>query len=182
MVTGVSSKLVCFFNGTEDKEDRSILRLSDAFGQKTTDIEVNVLMLNINYGKNKELLESCRPLAEYSLLVDSVRKYSKGYIDKGEAVRRAIKDLPSDSVLKKFLKAHEAEVKEMCLTEYNEKEERDLLREEALEIGREEGRSLEAKRIGSLMLLLKDSGRVDDAFKAASDADFRESLYKEFGI
>ncbi|MBO4393315.1 MAG: hypothetical protein J5800_03135, partial [Spirochaetales bacterium] len=135
---------------------------------------------------NKELLESCRPLADYSLFVDSVRKYSRGYVDKGDAVKRAIKDLPSDSALKKYLKAHEAEVMEMCLTEYNEKEERELLRQEALEIGREEGReegrTIEAKRIGSLMLKLKDVGRVDDAFRAASDSVFRESLYKEFGL
>ena len=175
-------KLVCFYNGTDDKEDRSVLRLSDAFGRDTTDIEVNVLMLNINYGRNKELLESCRPLADYSLFVDAVRKYSRGYVDKGDAVKRAIKDLPSDSALKKYLKAHEAEVMEMCLTEYNEKEERELLRQEALEIGREEGRTIEAKRIGSLMLKLKDVGRVDDAFRAASDSVFRESLYKEFGL
>ena len=53
---------------------------------------------------------------------------------------RAIKDLPSDSALRRFLKAHEAEVKEMCLTEYNEKEERELLRQEAFDIGKAEGK------------------------------------------
>ena len=172
-------KLVCFYNGTEDKEDRSYLRLSDAFGKDLdTDIEVNVLMLNINYGRNKGLLGSCKPLAEYSLFVDSVRKYSKGYIDKGEAVRRAIKDLPSDSALKKFLKAHEAEVKEMCLTEYNEKEERELLRQEALDIGRAEG----LNSYDQLLRELISQNRIDDIKRASEDADYRSRLFLEFGI
>lgn len=172
-------KLVCFYNGTDDKKDRSVLRLSDAFGKDhKTDIEVNVLMLNINYGRNEALLNSCRPLLEYSLFVDSVRKYSRGYEDKGEAVKRAIKDLPSDSALKKYLKAHEAEVKEMCLTEYNEKEERELLRQEALDMGREEAFISYDKLLQKLVSL----GRIDDIKKASEDPEYRSKLFEEFGI
>ena len=32
-------------------------------------------MLNINYGKNRELLENCRRLEEYSIFVAKVREY-----------------------------------------------------------------------------------------------------------
>ncbi|MDE5699772.1 MAG: hypothetical protein K2I96_20575 [Lachnospiraceae bacterium] len=30
------------------------------------DIQVRVRMININYGKNKELMEACRPLVDYA--------------------------------------------------------------------------------------------------------------------
>ena len=70
----------------------------------------------------------------------------------------------------------------MCLSEYKESEEREMLRQEFLEIGRSEGRKLEAERMGSLMTKLKSLGRVDDAFRAASDSVYRESLYKEFNL
>ena len=94
----------------------------------------------------------------------------------------AIDALSEDSELKRFLKAHEKEVSDMCLSEYNESEEREMLRQEFLEIGRNEGRRLEAERMGTLMTKLKSLDRVDDAFHAASDADYRETLYKEFNL
>ena len=31
-------------------------------------------MLNVNYGRNHELLEECKPLGEYAWLVEEVRK------------------------------------------------------------------------------------------------------------
>lgn len=35
-------------------------------------------------------------------------------------------------------------------------------------------------RLGALMAKLKELGRIDDAFKAAEDKQYREKLYKEF--
>ena len=143
-------------------------------------------MLNINYVCNKELLEACRPLADYSLFVETVRKYIKENIDKGEAVRRAIDALSEDSELRRFLKLHEKEVSEMCLSEYNESEEHEMLKQEFLEIGRAEGlkkgRKMEAERMGSLISRLIKDKRISDADRASTDAAFRESLYKEFNL
>ena len=53
------------------------------------------------------------------------------------------------------------------------------LREEH-EAGFEEGRAEGEKLFGDLMTRLKASDRIDDAFKAASDADYRQKLYQEF--
>ena len=51
-------RLVVFYNGTVDQPDEKILRLSDSFPKdKNSDIEVRVRMLNINYGKNRKLME-----------------------------------------------------------------------------------------------------------------------------
>lgn len=64
------------------------------------------------------------------------------------------------------------------ITEYDEEKDRKMLRQEGFEEGREEGEA----RLASLMTKLKDLNRVDDVFKAASDSEFREKLYKEFGL
>lgn len=44
-------------NGTAGQPERKILRLSDTFGGEG-DIEVIVTMLNVNYGKNRALMEA----------------------------------------------------------------------------------------------------------------------------
>ena len=77
-------------------------------------------------------------------------------------------------------------MKMKCLTEYNAEREREIEREQYREVylakGIEEGRAEGADRMGSLMIKLKELGRVDDAFKAAADPEYRERLFKEFGL
>ena len=132
-------RLVVFYNGTADQPDEVILKLSDSFpkGSKS-DIEVQVRMLNINYGKNQKLMEACRPLMEYAWLVEKIRSIKK-LSDENEvssAIDKAINEMPNDFVIKPFLEVHKAEVKGMLLEEYNETEVMELFKEE----GREEGR------------------------------------------
>ena len=55
-------------------------------------------------------------------------------------------------------------------------------REEGRIEGREEGREEEATRMGTLMSRLYELGRKEDADKAITDSEFRNSLYKELGI
>ena len=71
-----------FYNGTEEREERSILKLSDSFEyagdqKEEPNLELKVLVLNINQGKNKELLELCRTLKEYMIFVERIRLYTK---------------------------------------------------------------------------------------------------------
>ena len=126
---------VCFYNGTANKDDRIILKLSDAFGHNRSDIEVTVAMININYGRNKELMEKCKPLAEYSRFVDKVRIMLKETKDLGSAIGKAIDELTDDSLIKPFLMANKAEVTRMCITEFNEEK----FRNQTFEEGRIEG-------------------------------------------
>ena len=134
-------KLVVFYNGEKDTEDEVTLKLSDSFPKGSNpDIEVRVRMININYGRNRKLLEACRPLKEYSWLVAEVRKdKEQGGIE--SAIDKAITDMPENFVLKPFLVAHRAEVKGMLVAEYNEAETMELFREEGREEGRAEGRA-----------------------------------------
>ena len=137
-------KLVAFYNGTADQPDEMILKLSDSFpkGSKP-DIEVQVRMLNINYGKNQKLLEACRPLMEYSWLVAKIRSIKKANDENAvtSAIDQAITAMPDDFVIKPFLEAHKAEVKGMLLEEYNETQVMELFKEEGREEGRVEGRA-----------------------------------------
>ena len=48
--------------------------------------------------------------------------------------------------------------------------------------GHTKGRKEGEERLGMLMSLLLKENRHDDVAKAASDADFREKLFKEYGI
>lgn len=111
-------KCVCFYNGTEEQPEKIILSLSDAFINGEPDIEVKVRMLNINYGKNKALMEACKPLYEYSWLVENIRQGDK---DIATAVDQALDEMPDNFEIKKFLLMHRAEVKGMFLSEYDEK-------------------------------------------------------------
>lgn len=134
-------KCICFYNGTANADDVTLLRLSDAFGGDVpSDIEVLVTMMNINSGHNTRLLESCRALKEYSGFMDMVRHNSEHSPLEG-AVDRAINDLPDDALIKPFLLANRSEVKYMCITEYDEERTRSEDREEWLAEGRAEGRA-----------------------------------------
>ena len=52
------------------------------------------------------------------------------------AVDNAIMAMPEDFIIRSFLEQHQSEVRNMCLTEYNEAETMQMFKEE----GREEGR------------------------------------------
>ena len=197
-------KLVCFYNGTADMEERCVRRLSEAFPEGSEpDIEANVLMLNINSGRNGKLLDSCAPLAGYSQFTDNVRRLRlETGMTTTEAVERAIDMHPTDSPIKRILEDNRAEVSEMFMYEFDEEEYREVIREEAheeglakglaegraegraegLAEGLAEGRAEGERRIALLMTKLKELGLVEDAFKAASDSEFRNKLYKEYNL
>ncbi|MBQ6504444.1 MAG: hypothetical protein IJI57_11090 [Flexilinea sp.] len=129
-------KCVCFYNGTQDQPDESYLYLSSAFPEGSDpDINVKVRMLNINYGHNRELLNACRPLHDYAFLINQIRFHQSNGLSIEAAVDHAIRDLSNDSVIKPFILKNKAEVKRMCITEYDEVRTMNLFKEE----GREEG-------------------------------------------
>ena len=81
-----------FYNGTEAIETNQTLKLSDAFiaQTKVPRLELIVQLLNINYDNDNPILKSCKPLKEYSLFVETVRRHSA--VDKDHGFENAIKD------------------------------------------------------------------------------------------
>ncbi len=173
-------KLVVFYNGQDNYGDR-ILELKDAFqvGKKKAnlkktveeeegrgtdlhessreemepDIAVRVRMININYGKNKELLAACKPLEEYAWLIQRIREYGKN-MNIDEAVDKTINELPKDFEIRSFLIGHRAEVKSMCITEYNEEETMELFKEQYLKRGEQN----KANEMAELMIRANEPG------------------------
>ena len=87
-------KLVVFYNGTIDQPDEMTLRLSESFPEDA-DADIDV-------GRNKELLDACKPLGEYSWLVDEVRRNNTTKDEEGmsSAIDKAISSMPDDYVIK----------------------------------------------------------------------------------
>ncbi|MBO4424137.1 MAG: hypothetical protein J5768_01350 [Spirochaetales bacterium] len=176
-------KLICFYNGLRDIGENMVLRMSEVMpGWDISDLDAKVLMLNINWGRNKELMDSCKPLSEYSIFTATVRQLYSETGDRDYAVEAAVRNLPEDSEIRALLEANMAEVKEMCLTEYDEEKEKEILKEQYLEEGRAEGVAMGTNRMGKLMTKLFEQNRIEDAKKASSDSAFRDELFKELSI
>lgn len=155
-------KCICFYNGTDKKQDRIILQLSDSFEKGSEpDIEVKVTMININYGHNKDLLNACKPLNEYSWFVDKIRTGETNIFE--ESVDMALAEMPDDFLIKPFLIANKAEVKYMCITEYDESRAFAEQREEGRAEGRAEGiLNILSSLVKKGILTLADAAKMAD--------------------
>ena len=159
-------KCICFYNGKQDKEDKIVLSLKDAFDEEA-DIEVKVTMLNINFGRNRELLDACQPLKEYAWFVSKVNENQKELNDLEAAVDLAIDQMPEEYQIRAFLMENRAEVKRMCITEYNEVK---TLADERMESRAEGGFAM-------LVSLVRKGLLSED--RAASEANMSVSEFKQ---
>ena len=128
---------IVFYNGTDEEPDEQILLLSEAYQKEMPGrymhgcLECEARMLNINYGRNRELMEKCKRLGDYAIFVDKVRKYTPLYPGRLDlAITRAIDECIAEDVLKDILEESKAEVLEMVLFEYNEELHMKSVREE----------------------------------------------------
>ena len=121
-------QFVVFYNGMKEEPDRQILKLSDAFQAEGGCIECEATMLNINLGRNMELMEKCRRLEEYATFVSTVIKYTQsGVLDLGEAIRQAMDECIEKGILSDILTNQRAEVFAVLLETFDkELYERDL--------------------------------------------------------
>ena len=125
------------YNGMDEQPSFMQLRLSDSFinPDSSGDFEWTASMVNLNDGKNEDLLNNCRPLKDYMTLINEIRKNNKT-MNFENAVDAAVTYCIEHDVLRTFLLKHRAEVKDVCITEYDEKTFVDGIRAE----GRAEGR------------------------------------------
>lgn len=143
-------RFVIFYNGKVEQPDRQILKLSDLYTIKEEcSLELEAVMLNVNSGHNKELMEMSHTLWEYAEYTARVREYAE-VMELEEAVERAIKECIQEGILKEFLEKNRAEAKNMSIFEYDQEKHIKQEREEAWEEGRKEG-----KKAGERDMLLK---------------------------
>ena len=100
-----------FYNGEEKYPAQAELRLSDAFTIKSAKpcLELVVKVLNINYNKDNGLLERCKPLEEYTLFVETVRRHVK--LDAENGFKNAIKECIQNDILGDYLERKSREVR-----------------------------------------------------------------------
>ena len=133
-------KFMVFYNGTDTVDDRVELRLSEAYEHLAgePDLELKVLMLNVNEGHNKDLMEQCQTLKEYAIYVARVRKYASAQ-NLNDAVERAITECIKEGILVDFLRKNRSEVKMVSILEYDKEWEEKKLRKAEYEAGKSDG-------------------------------------------
>ena len=132
-----------FYNGSMEEPERKELLLSDLFIQNGKGLqpalECTALLLNINVGHNQELMEKCRILKEYAQFIHTIRSKISVGLPFQEAVETAVEDCISQNILSEILRKNKAEVIDMILTEYDENEFREFLKEDSWKKGHEAG-------------------------------------------
>ena len=133
-------KFMVFYNGTDAVDDRVELRLSNAYEHLAgePDLELKALMLNVNEGHNKELMEQCQTLKEYAIYVARVRKYASE-LNLNDAVERVITECIKEGILVDFLRKNRSEVKMVSILEYDKEWEEKKLRKAEYEAGKSDG-------------------------------------------
>ena len=133
-------KFMVFYNGTDAVDDWVELRLSEAYEHLAgePDLELKVLMLNVNEGHNKDLMEQCQTLKEYAIYVARVRKYASE-LNLNDAVERAITECIKEGILVEFLRKNRSEVKMVSILEYDKEWEEKKLRKAEYEAGKSDG-------------------------------------------
>jgi len=130
-----------FYNGEEQYPAQTELRLSDAFAVKSSkpSLELLVKVININYNKDSKLLENCKPLEEYTLFVEAVRRHIR--LDAENGFKNAIKECIQNDILKNYLERKSREVMNMLIAEYDYDTDIAVQREESLRVGIQQGLS-----------------------------------------
>ena len=118
-------RLVVFYNGQEKmrNEEMCILRLSDSYErpEKEPALECRVQVINVNYGKNRDMMEKCPKLYEYSYLVAKIRENQASGKTLEGAISTALEDCLAQGYLTELLTTYRREVTGMLLYEYDER-------------------------------------------------------------
>ena len=146
-------KFVVFYNGLENMQEREVLKLSSLYAKKAEHIslELETLVLNVNVGYNKILMERCRQLSDYAQFVSEVRKRLSKKIPLSEAVNEAVEDCIQRGILAEFLSKNRAEVIKVSIYEHDEEKVKRMFKEECMKLGMEQGKQLgieQGKQLG----------------------------------
>ena len=182
-------RFVIFYNGSENRPEVEIQKLSDAYRHgEDYALELICTVYNINPDNNNNLKNDSHVLKEYSIFIEKVRELAK----QGDEtpIEHAIDYSIKNDILKEFLEKRKDEVlKNMTLDMTFEAREK-IIRQEEYEAGeaagkakgKAEGKAEGEAKLAQLISKLISLGRDDDVSRAASDKVAREALYKEFGM
>ena len=159
-----------FYNGEEQYPVQAELRLSDAFAVKSAKpcLELLVKVININYNKTNGVLKRCKPLQEYTLFVETVRRHIR--FDRENGFKNAIKECIQNDILRDYLERKSREVMNMLIAEYDYDTDIAVQREEERETAFADGsrqRALEdagnLKRLGVSIEIIAQATGLSEA-------------------
>lgn len=158
-------RFIVLYNGTKQTEEKTVLKLSDAYEKKTEEPELELIttVLNINEGYNEKLKSACKLLRDYMTLITKIREKQKT-MDLQQATYQAIAECIREDVLKDFLIRHRAEVIAMMLYDFDMEKhiesEKAYEYERGMEVGIEKGME---RGIKLLLQNLMDSMHISEA-------------------
>ena len=146
-----------FYNGMKEEPERKEIPLSNLFIQNEKGLqpalECTATLLNINLGHNRELMEKCRILKEYAQFIYMIRSKIASELPFQEAVESAVNEYISKGILSEILRKNKTEVIDVILTEYDENEFREFLKEDSWKKGHEAG--MEEERKNNIRFMIK---------------------------
>lgn len=133
-------QFIVFYNGLKNEADETVFHLSDMFARQvdSPDIDLCVRMLNINFGKNRDLMEKCLSLSQYAEFVRRMREALDSVQEKEQrrkAAAQIIDQAIDDGILSEVLRTHRNEVVEMYYWEYDEEAHHWAIEQDAKEEG-----------------------------------------------
>ena len=146
-----------FYNGTEKRPEKEVLKLSDAFINRmdTPEIELIVTVYNINPDNNTQLLAKSKVLSGYMIFVNRVRgnlehqkKIAQNASEYDEtayeedleaAINEAIDYCIEHHIMETFFRENRSEVTKSMVLDYTWERREELIRAEEYEDGRREG-------------------------------------------
>ena len=112
-------RFIVLYDGDAKEPLQRTMRLSDAFGGESSSLELTVTTYNINYGLGQPLLDECKYLADYSILVGKVKEGIRLGLSRRDAISRAVKFCLDNSIMGDYLVEHSEEVFNMLTLEWN---------------------------------------------------------------
>ena len=163
------------FDLDERPEYYKVYRLRDETGHEFSDmLEIHVIELN-------KTLSGAHKMNDWIRLFNAEAEEELGMLEsrtKNLGILEAIKEVRVMNLRKNLRLLHEARLKE--IRDRNARE--DYVRSEGWNEGHSEGRSEGEDRLNGLICRLIADKRLEDLERATQDKEYREQLYKEYGI
>ena len=173
---------IVFYNGEKEMPDEEELLLSEAFPEnmknKLSALECRVRLININQDHNKDLLQKCQRLREYTEFIAMIREYLLQGMDIQEVAHMAWKQGLKRGILTDLLSRSGTEVVAMLLEEYDAEEVMKYREKEAAK--RATDKIL--IRAGKLNKILLAQKKYDELEKASDDMSYLRELFDKYGI
>jgi hypothetical protein len=151
------------------RRNRIILRLSDSFkGAENAfgKLELEVLVLNITPGYNKQILRRSPLLCGYMAFITRFRENEKSMLRK-QAVLATVDWCIAQDILADFFRAHRKEVSNMILNELTNADAIEAVREETWEKTWEEASEVARKEEQKRIIALVKKGLTGDQLEQA---------------